>query len=63
MFIPKLIRRKVVRDKLMMYHPDYYRPVIRTQYGTEILYRWNWWGLFDRKIKTVWQHQKDWGIQ
>jgi len=63
MFKPKLIRRKVAREKLMMNNPNFYRPVIRAQYGTEIYYRWNWWGLFDRKIKTVWQHQKDWGIQ
>ena len=37
------------------------KPVLRVQQGVEIWYRWEWSGLFDRKLKTVWRKQwKDW---
>jgi len=58
-----IYRRNVVRNKFVNV-PDKFMPVIRTQRGTEIYYRWTWWGIFDRKLKTVWHTgYKDWEIR
>ena len=43
--------------------PDSYMPVIRRRVGYEIYFRWSWWGIFDRKLKTVWSKKfKDFPI-
>ena len=63
MYKNHLIRRNIVRNKIVNV-PHSWKPVIRTQQGTEIWYRWEWSGLFDRKLKTVWRRDfKDWEIK
>ena len=51
-----IIRRRVAREQLINV-PHFWRPVIRRQLGWEIYYRWEWSGLFDLKLKTVWSKQ------
>ena len=58
-----LYRRTVVRNKIVNV-PNCWKPVIREQRGTEIYLRWEWSGLFDWKLKTVWRKgHKDWEIK
>ena len=60
MYKNHLIRRNTVRNKIVNV-PHFRKPVIRTQRGTEIWYRWEWSGLFDWKLKTVWHRDfTDW---
>ena len=48
-----IYRRRVV-DEQLVNTPKMWRPVIRRRMGYEIYYRWSWWAIFDRKIKTIW---------
>ena len=48
-----IIRRRVSEEKLVNV-PNFWKPVVRRRMGWDIYYRWEWSGLFDRKIKTVW---------
>jgi len=57
-----IYRTPVSKDKLVLV-PDCWRPVIRSRRGWAIYYRWNWWGILDWKLKTVWLSKfKDWEI-
>jgi len=49
-----IYRRRVSEEKLINV-PNFWRPVVRKRMGYEIYYRWTWWGIFDRKLKTVWR--------
>ena len=49
-----LIRRRVAQEELVNV-PNFWKPVIRRRIGYDIYYRWEWSGLFDWKIKTVWR--------
>ncbi len=58
-----LYRRTVVRNKIVNV-PNFWKPVVRKRVGYEVYYRWTWWGIFDRKLKTVWRKgHKDWEIK
>jgi hypothetical protein len=58
-----IYRRRISEEKLVNV-PNFWRPVIRKRIGYEVYYRWTWWGIFDRKIKTVWKSRyKDWEIK
>ena len=49
-----IIKRKIADEKLTNV-PHFWKPVVRRRMGWEIYYRWNWFGIFDHKIKTVWR--------
>ena len=48
-----IIRRRVADEQLMNV-PNFWKPVVRRRLGWDLYYRWEWSGLFDWKIKTVW---------
>ena len=48
-----IYRRRIAEEKLVNVRTSYL-PVIRRRIGYDIYYRWSWWGIFDRKLKTVW---------
>ena len=57
-----IYRRRVAEEQLVNV-PNKYLPVIRKRMGYDIYYRWEWSGLFDRKLKTVWRKKyKDFDI-
>ena len=51
------VYRSRVADEKLIYVSDHWMPVIRKRIGWAIYYRWNWWGILDWKIKTVWRKQ------
>ena len=58
-----IYRRRIAEEKIVNI-PQMWKPVVRKRIGYEIYYRWSWWGIFDRKLKTVWQRKfKDWEIK
>ena len=58
-----IYRLRVAEEKLVNV-PQMWKPVVRKRIGYEIYYRWTWWGIFDRKLKTVWFNKyKDWEIK
>ena len=50
-----MIYRRRVSEEQLVNVPHFWRPVIRKRVGYDIYYRWTWWGIFDRKLKTVWR--------
>lgn len=49
-----IFRKRIIEEELID-TPTFWKPVIRRRVGYEIYYRWNCWGLFDIKLKTVWR--------
>ena len=48
-----IIKRRTAEEKLINV-TDHNYPVVRKRMGWDIYYRWNWFGVGDWKLKTVW---------
>lgn len=49
-----IYRRRVAQEELVNV-PNFWKPVVRRRTGYDIYYRWEWSGLFDVKLKTIWR--------